>query len=921
MLRKVGVLFALMLTLPAIANAWTLAAKVSGTAGSIAVGAETITVGSKYLTVAGTAAVAVTPAAGYKVALVTVDGVAKPLVAGSVDVTAPVAPKTTRSVVAYFSTVTYDVTLSQVAGGTVTAQVLDAAGTKALGSISRTGIKNLKVGTLVRIKALPNADYKAITVAGTDFSATAVAGVPQSAVITVSDVASNAFVAAFERVSTVSANLVALSTDLRPIGQKINAGTTVKVDASGSRANGAITYAWSGCGAAGTDSSVLITPAADCTVTVTATSGTASKDASMSFTLAGPNDLCASCHATRNPATFAAYDAGTHGNVPNAKDYACNKCHSTHTTTPDIYESGQATAGVPKADGYVGAAACATCHAATYANWSKTSHNKPLKSVAAQGASIFKNDNNSNGKNDYEDGLDLKTSAVFKAYTTATRGGELKLSVAAGKFFFKIGNVKYEVVRTQGGNGKWKQRYHTKIGNAYYLLPLQYNEINRAYEAYNTTNWFTATSGANSLLITGAEGDTNETPAVVAQVQRKLVTRNQTSNGPSAGSWDNRCASCHQTGVSIEFKKGPGSEYAEVIASSADLNIGCESCHGPGLTHVAAPTAANIKNPANWANAGLSNNYYRANEVCGQCHSRTEGFAHFSTAADGKVVKGIEAPSQNLTGSSDIVKAKSYTIGEKILDYIYKNIPTMFIANGTTLGNSTTSPDGSVAYEDGSTRMQQYQAASGHHEQWHDMELGAHGAGTQMVSDNGLTCFSCHDAHNPNSSNIRASITKGAVTIPTASEDNTLCLACHAGFGDFAGASTTDVATAPTGDVVKNAVYNHMTQKGADGKGCVGVTPESWKAKYLTSVQANGNSATFGIASYKVGQCISCHMPFTSKSGIYVSTNANGRQQGDQRAHSMKALWPKLSGNGLAATGTGPTVVTSCSACHVVPAN
>ena len=286
----------------------------------------------------------------------------------------------------------------------------------------------------------------------------------------------------------------------------------------------------------------------------------------------------------------------------------------------------------------------------------------------------------------------------------------------------------------------------------------------------------------------------------------------------------------------------------------------------------------------------------------------------------GKVVKGIEAPSQDLLIGSEPIKGKSYTIGERILDYIEKNIPTVFLANGTTSavsGNESTN-NGHLAYDDGN-RMTVYTAGSGHHQQWHDIELGAHGATQQMTKNQGLTCFSCHDAHNPNSSNIKSSITKNGVSIATASEDNTLCLACHAGQGDFTAATVNDVANAPQGDAVKNAVYNHMTVKGADGKGCVGVTPESWKAKYLKSEQRNGNSATFGIAVYKVGQCISCHMPFTAKSGIYTSTNANGRKQGDQRAHSMKAVWPKLSGNGLAATGTGPTVVTSCSACHTVP--
>ena len=213
--------------------------------------------------------------------------------------------------------------------------------------------------------------------------------------------------------------------------------------------------------------------------------------------------------------------------------------------------------------------------------------------------------------------------------------------------------------------------------------------------------------------------------------------------------------------------------------------------------------------------------------------------------------------------------------------------------------------------------MQNYAASSGHHQQWHDQELGAHGAGKQTNS--GLACFSCHDAHNPNSGNIKASITVGGVVVPTASEDNTLCLACHAGrAGEFASLTAEVIKNSPQGDAVKAAVVAHMLAKGA----CTdSATAGSLADKYLQSVQSNGTtSATFGIASYKVGQCISCHMPFTAKSGIYNAGGASPlRKQGDQRAHSMKPVWPTKAGTGLATSGTGLTVPTSCSACHLVP--
>ena len=409
MLRKVGFLFALMLTLPAIANAWTLAAKVSGTAGSIVVGADTVTVGSKYITVAGDASATIAADAGYKVALVTVDGVKATPVAGVVSITAPVAPKTTRSVVAYFSPLTSTVTVTQTAGGTVVAQMMNAAGTKAIGSISRTAIANIPSGGKVKITALPNADYKATDVAGTAFGA-AIAGVPNSVIVTVT--ADAAYGATFAQVATLKANLVVLSTDLKPIGQTITAGTTIKLDASGSRSNGAINYTWAGCGTdAVTASSAIVAPAASCSVTVTATSALDAavvKTATMNIVVnsedANKTAVCTSCHATREAVSgiVTAYATSAYAAAANCQDchakaphdaIKCSNCH-------DNAQSHAFAASGPTVINAGGYTACATCHVAKVADGAR--HNTALTKtsciachdIAIKHAGNVVNDNN-----------------------------------------------------------------------------------------------------------------------------------------------------------------------------------------------------------------------------------------------------------------------------------------------------------------------------------------------------------------------------------------------------------------------------------------------------------------------------------------------------------------------------------------------
>jgi predicted CXXCH cytochrome family protein len=63
----------------------------------------------------------------------------------------------------------------------------------------------------------------------------------------------------------------------------------------------------------------------------------------------------------------------------------------------------------------------------------------------------------------------------------------------------------------------------------------------------------------------------------------------------------NLCAGCHSTGVDV---------YAE---SWTELNIACESCHGPGKAHCEKPLANNIVNPSR-----LSRD--RSIDICLSCH-------------------------------------------------------------------------------------------------------------------------------------------------------------------------------------------------------------------------------------------------------------------------------------------------------------
>lgn len=77
--------------------------------------------------------------------------------------------------------------------------------------------------------------------------------------------------------------------------------------------------------------------------------------------------------------------------------------------------------------------------------------------------------------------------------------------------------------------------------------------------------------------------------------------------------WNSMCADCHSTGV----RKGYDAAKGTFASTYAELNVGCEACHGPGSGHVEAPAV-----PYGAAAGDI--------DTCAPCHSRraqlAEGF-------------------------------------------------------------------------------------------------------------------------------------------------------------------------------------------------------------------------------------------------------------------------------------------------------
>ncbi len=128
-----------------------------------------------------------------------------------------------------------------------------------------------------------------------------------------------------------------------------------------------------------------------------------------------------------------------------------------------------------------------------------------------------------------------------------------------------------DVVFTYGS--KWKQRYFTRVGDDYYVLPAQWdvqNEVWRRYFPQPGGDWWT---------------------------EHYPVDPMQRPTGPL-------CDGCHSV------------NYDVVSKTVTEWNVGCERCHGAGSLHVEFPISETIVNP-NWVGDPV-----RATDVCVQCHSQ-----------------------------------------------------------------------------------------------------------------------------------------------------------------------------------------------------------------------------------------------------------------------------------------------------------
>ncbi len=180
---------------------------------------------------------------------------------------------------------------------------------------------------------------------------------------------------------------------------------------------------------------------------------------------------------------------------------------------------------------YVGSTRCAACHAELYAQWKKTRMANVVQDPRQH------------------------PDAVLGDFTQSNPVRTFNLKDVA----FVYGS-------------RWKQRYFTKRGDDYYVLPAQWDILHKRWLPFHVekgADWWVADYPSSNFA---------------------------RPTGPL-------CDGCHSVNYNIESH------------TVTEWNVGCERCHGPGSEHVQHPTKQNIVNPDTL-------DFVRGNDTCIQCHSQ-----------------------------------------------------------------------------------------------------------------------------------------------------------------------------------------------------------------------------------------------------------------------------------------------------------
>jgi predicted CXXCH cytochrome family protein len=139
--------------------------------------------------------------------------------------------------------------------------------------------------------------------------------------------------------------------------------------------------------------------------------------------------------------------------------------------------------------------------------------------------------------------------------------------------------------------------------------------------------------------------------------------------------WQARCAVCHQT----NFEKGFDPKTRVYQSQWSELNVGCESCHGPGADHVKWANIAEDVRPKNNTAILLSKIEGKLGQQaeinsCGECHARRSQLDGNSKPAGAKFVDhySLSRLRDGLYHSDGQINDEVYVMGSFLQSKMYE---------------------------------------------------------------------------------------------------------------------------------------------------------------------------------------------------------------------------------------------------------
>lgn len=257
--------------------------------------------------------------------------------------------------------------------------------------------------------------------------------------------------------------------------------------------------------------------------------------------------------------------------------------------------------------GYVGAAACAGCHATEQSDWHGSDHDLAMQPATPK--TVLGN---------FDD-------ATFDYFGTTSR-------------FFRKGDTFY--VRTDGPDGKLAD---FAIAYTFGVYPLQQYLIELPGGRLQALGIVWDTRKKSD----GGQRWYHLYPEEPVRAGDRLHWTGRDQN------WNFMCADCHSTNL----QKNYDLDSRTYATTWSEIDVGCEACHGPGKDHVEAMQAENWSLPHNgfklslaraeakvWTTNPETGNPYPWTagpeaqpelEVCAQCHSRRATQFHGARPGDG----------------------------------------------------------------------------------------------------------------------------------------------------------------------------------------------------------------------------------------------------------------------------------------------